>query len=60
MDGGVWTGGSGYVDKWSTVVNPPPSMTIAGPSLAALEGQLTRGNWRIPNAITIGATVTAI
>lgn len=59
MDGGVWTGGSGTVSR-SGVLNPPPSMQIAGPSLAALVGKLTRGRWEIPVAMTIGATVTAV
>jgi hypothetical protein len=59
MDGGVWTGGSGSVSK-TGVLNPPPSMTIAGPSLAALVGNLTRGRWEIPVAMTIGMTITAV
>lgn len=59
MDGGNWIGGTGYVDRQGNL-NPPPSMTIAGPSLAALEGHLTRGHWVIPTAMTIGATVTAV
>ena len=60
MDGGNWIGGTGAVGKNSTVVNPPPSMTLAGPALSALAGHLTRGHWVIPVAITIGATVTAV
>lgn len=58
MDGGVWHGGTGAISKDGLVTNPPPSMTIAGPSLAALVGQLTRGHWEIPVAMTVGATVT--
>lgn len=57
MDGGVWKGGTGYTAKDGTV-NPPPSMTLAGQSLTALTGQLTRGRWEIPVALTIGATIT--
>jgi hypothetical protein len=59
MDGGVWHGGTGNIGRDGTV-NPPPSMTIAGPSLSALVGKLTRGRWEIPVAITIGATITAV
>lgn len=58
MDGGVWLGGTGTLSKDGLVTNPPPSMTIAGPSLAALVGKLTRGHWQIPVAMTVGTTVT--
>lgn len=59
MDGGVWHGGTGSVNRQG-VLNPPPSMTIAGPSLSALVGKLTRGRWEIPVAMTVGATITAV
>ena len=60
MDGGNWQGGSGALSKDGSVLNPAPSMTLAGPALSALAGQRTRGHWVIPTAITIGATVTAV
>lgn len=59
MDGGIWKGGTGEVNRQG-VLNPAPSMTLGGPALQALTGQLTRGHWEIPTAMTIGATVTAV
>ena len=60
MDGGIWKGGTGALSKDGSVLNPPPGMMLAGPALSALAGNLTRGHWEIPVAMTIGATVTAV
>ena len=60
LDGGIWKGGTGALSKDGSVLNPPPSMMLAGLALSALAGKLTRGHWEIPVAMTIGATVTAV
>lgn len=55
-----WQGGTGFVAKNSTVLNPPPSATLGGEFFGAYAGQKVRTNTQLYSPMRLGLTVTVL
>ena len=49
-----WTGGTGKMSKDGLTLNPPPTITYEGQSLASIRDALIELRVEIPNAIPVG------
>ncbi len=54
-----WIGGTGGTGKNSTVVNPPPTATLAGDFFAAFAGQKASISVKLSEPMTLGGTISS-